>query len=151
MRKSIRERLLAGIKKVPSGCWEWQGSLSKSGYAHIGINDRTYRAHRISYTEWVGEIPAGMLVCHTCDNRKCINPEHLWLGTNSDNMRDCVSKGRFVVRPKLKRTHCIHGHKFTKKNTYLAPSGGRHCQVCQRDKYKRKRTSSKPYTPHAVR
>jgi hypothetical protein len=76
-----------------TGCWEWQGQLWSNNYGKY----RGQRAHRWSYEHFIGPIPAGMLVCHRCDNRKCVNPEHLWLGTYLDNNWDSINKGRHMV------------------------------------------------------
>ena len=77
-----------------SGCWEWRGSASGNGYGRISINYTYYSAHRLAYSIMCGPIPNGMCVCHHCDNKLCVNPGHLFLGTSSDNQRDSVTKGR---------------------------------------------------------
>lgn len=77
-----------------TGCWEWLLSIDPSGYGNAAINCRKIGAHRLSYIVFVGEILKGLNICHTCDNRKCVNPDHLWAGTQGDNIRDCVRKGR---------------------------------------------------------
>lgn len=76
-----------------NGCWEWTGVISKWGYGFFGVNYRTLRAHRISWKLHTGKDPAD-LVLHKCDNRKCVNPDHLFEGSYLDNRRDAVSKGR---------------------------------------------------------
>lgn len=75
-------------------CWEWNRSLSAKGYAHMRMNYTNIQGHRLAYELYKGEIPLDMFVCHSCDNRKCVNPQHLWLGTNQDNMNDMVNKKR---------------------------------------------------------
>lgn len=77
-----------------NGCWEFDGAKLPNGYGKIGRNNKTWLAHRYSYTIHVGEIPANMYVCHKCDNRKCINPDHLFLGTHKDNTQDMIQKNR---------------------------------------------------------
>jgi hypothetical protein len=82
------------IKKIPNGCWEWQASLTHSGYGRFNIRSKTYRAHIVSYLLLKGEISKNKCVCHTCDNPRCVNPNHLWLGTMKDNVKDMILKGR---------------------------------------------------------
>lgn len=75
-------------------CWEWKAHRSRAGYGRIGVNGKARDAHRLSYEMEYGEIPDGLCVLHTCDNRGCVNPDHLWLGTKKDNNRDAMLKGR---------------------------------------------------------
>ncbi len=80
-------------KRGPDDCWEWQAFCNPAGYGMFRLGGQTYQAHRIAYKLAKGE-PGDLCVCHTCDNPKCCNPNHLWLGTCADNGRDMAEKGR---------------------------------------------------------
>ena len=81
---------------IGNNCWEWKGYLNRryKGYGRIKINGRTEQAHRVMWTLVYGEIPEGMVVCHKCDNSICVRPDHLFIGTQYDNVQDAISKGR---------------------------------------------------------
>lgn len=83
------------IPVTESGCWLWLGAKDRDGYGIIRINYVDYRTHRFSYDYYKDCIPADMCVCHKCDEPSCVNPDHLWLGTTTDNVRDKFKKGRF--------------------------------------------------------
>lgn len=93
-RGTIEERFWAKVSKSDGdGCWEWLGGLTGGGY---GIFGRQGMSHRFSWELHNGPIPENMQVCHHCDNRKCVRPDHLFLGTPKDNMQDCKAKGRLA-------------------------------------------------------
>lgn len=94
-KQSIKDGYEKFVIKNPEGCWDWSGCCPENpGYGQFRSNMKIYRAHRASWAIHFGEIPKGMLVLHKCDNRRCSNPEHLFLGTKKDNTHDMINKGR---------------------------------------------------------
>lgn len=95
LTESDKRRFWAKVNKnTTNGCWEWIGHCYSTGYGMLTVKMDTWAAHRISYKIHNGPIPSGLYVLHTCDNTICVNPDHLWLGSHLDNMRDMDSKGR---------------------------------------------------------
>jgi len=88
------QRFRAKIRRHSCGCWIWDAGKMPSGYGHFKFNGKTLKAHRIAWSLKHGEIPKGMQILHKCDIPSCVNPDHLFLGTHTDNMRDKVRKGR---------------------------------------------------------
>lgn len=122
--------IFPNLVSTVAGCWEWQRGTTK-GYGAVLLGRQKWSLHRLMYTIYNGSIPDGLCVCHSCDNRLCCNPAHLWLGTKGDNTRDAEAKGR-LYNPHKGKTHCKNGHEFTPENTYLHPSGSRLCRTCRR-------------------
>lgn len=94
------KRFLDKVKKVETGCHEWQAGEARGGYGKYQNAGKTITAHRFAYEQFVGSLN-GLHVLHKCDNRKCVNPEHLFLGTNANNVADMDAKGRRVHHPKI--------------------------------------------------
>lgn len=108
----LRERFEAILadKMIPepnSGCWIWIGASKPEGYGHICMDQKYIGAHRLSYIAYKGMIPNGYVVCHKCDVPACVNPDHLWLGKQSDNLLDCVKKGRHKRKAPVGESHGV--------------------------------------------
>lgn len=137
LNQRLFDRLVAKIVADERGCWLWTGSLhtsTKYPAGHHGLTmfkGKSISTHRAMWIAVHGSIPDGMHVCHSCDVPRCINPDHLWLGTHQDNMADMNRKGR---NPMSSETHCKRGHEFTPENTYIQRSRGvirgRGCRAC---------------------
>jgi hypothetical protein len=137
-----KERLFWKLVAVGTAqeCWEWQGSLDRDGYGVVRRDGRYTRAHRLSLA-LSGRDPAGAVVMHQCDNRRCCNPSHLRIGTHAENVQDMISKGRVRVlrgqplgyaKQLSERTHCRAGHPYSGDNVRRTPKGARQCIECNR-------------------
>ena len=130
------------VQKTPT-CWIWTAVRNQQGYGRVYVHQtrRVESAHRVSWWLAGHEIPSGMWVLHRCDNPPCVNPDHLWLGTRLDNMRDMTRKRRHPLNEQNKaRTHCRVGHIFTVANTYM-DRGRRRCRACGAARMRRSRAS----------
>lgn len=147
-----RDRILGRIIQTRSGCWEWQGFRHHSGYGAVNWRGKPWRVHRLAYRLWKGEIPAGLDVCHACDNKPCCNPDHLWAGDQRANSLDVVLKGQHTL---AKRTHCRYGHSYAEHGArYANKKTWRECKACGRARARIRAgwpielAYSLPVTPH---
>lgn len=137
--KPIDQRFWEKVdKETESGCWEWRSAIRGNGYGAffthlIEEGRKCHGAHRYSWMLKHGEIPNGLWVLHKCDNRICVNPEHLFLGDRTDNMRDAAKKQRVCTIGKSRLTHCVNGHEFTEENTRRDKHNHRRCRICSTD------------------
>lgn len=111
-----------------SDCHEWSGSIEKDGYGILTFNKKRYRAHRLAMT-LIGFDITGKVVCHKCDNRKCVNTDHLFIGTPKDNVHDMMRKGRMNF--KKPQTHCVKGHPFLGDNLRVYDPNGIKKKICR--------------------
>ena len=129
-KPTLAERIdRLSIPEPMSGCFLWIGNVDSRGYGRINIRSRYVGAHRLAWSVVNGPIPPGMQIRHSCDNPPCVNPAHLLLGTNHDNVLDMARRGRHHCQ---KKTHCPAGHPYDETNTYTARSGSRMCKACGR-------------------
>jgi hypothetical protein len=115
---SLKCRLLNRIK-IKDECWEWQGKITNAGYGEIRNSQKYSLVHRLSYEIFKGEIPLDKIVCHECDNKKCINPDHLWIGTYKENYDYAKFKNRIPDQTGWKHT------EETKKKFKFRPHADR--------------------------
>ncbi len=133
----VLERFLSKISVTDSGCWEWQGAKNSDGYGIVIINYKQIRTHRFLYEYYHGSICPDLQIDHLCRNRVCCNFFHLEQVTSRENTRRGMvgkhnnhSKGENHYQ--RKKTHCKHGHEFTKENTSIRKDGTRACKSCHR-------------------
>ncbi len=149
---SVEERFWRFVSPEPnSGCWLWCGSTDKKGYGQLRIRQRgagalAYATH-VSLRLHGRPIRDGMQACHHCDVPACVNPDHLFIGTQLDNIHDAMAKGRHVPPPNMLgikrghhlRTNCQNGHELSNDNVYVRPDGVRVCRACRMEHKRRMR------------
>lgn len=127
----VIDRIMKKIRKDPSGCWIWTGSVDGFDYGSVFLDGKVRRPHRLVYEHYKGPIPPRHYICHTCDIPRCCNPEHLWAGMSRENLLDCVRKGR---HQEANQTHCKRGHPLSGENMrrHGPHKNKRTCVICQR-------------------
>jgi hypothetical protein len=134
---TTQQLFLQKIKISRSGCWLWTGAKNHSGRGHARVNKKLITAPRLAWKLFKGDFSRHLYICHKCDNPTCVNPKHLFLGTQLDNVQDSIKKGRFGAgKHERSRTCCPKGHKYSTKNTYIEHTINnkykRHCRICRR-------------------
>lgn len=126
------------IPEPNTGCWLWTHGSLVAGYGVIQDGNKSLKAHRVSYELFIGQIGKGLFVCHKCDTPACVNPNHLWLGTCKDNLRDAVKKKRMHEQ---KKTHCPNGHPYSGDNLIMHyrknKNPTRECKKCNRERQRK--------------
>ena len=123
----LPRRVAAKVVVSDSGCWLWTGSKTHNGYASAKVEGDRVRVHRYAYERAFGPIPVGLVVDHLCFTRECINPDHLEVVTQAENLRR--SRERYGLR-----VTCSHGHPYDSVNTRYESDGRRTCRICDRDR-----------------
>jgi hypothetical protein len=130
--KRALQFIRARCAPLQNGCIQFLGKVTvKTGHSQASFGGRRWTSHRFIYHALVGPIPYGLHVCHSCDNPRCMNIDHLWLGTQLENNRDMYAKGRGKYQAN-RYTHCKNGHEFTQENTRITKQGFRQCRECNR-------------------
>jgi hypothetical protein len=125
-----RVKVIERVNISDSGCWEWKLKIRPDGYARVTYLRQSFYAHRLSFEAFNGYIDPLLDVCHSCDNRKCVNPNHLFQGTRKDNMQDAVNKGRQAKGADLPQTK-IHGSDL-EHVLYMIKSGVKYKDIADR-------------------
>ena len=129
-KRTLLELFLSHIT-IENGHWLWTGCLDKDGYGVFHDNTKKRPAHVVAYKLYKADFNSSLNVLHKCDIRRCVNPNCLFQGTQSDNIKDCVQKGRHA---EIRRTHCDKGHLYTEETTriYVRKNGKkeRRCKIC---------------------
>lgn len=135
IQETREQRFWSKVRMAPGdGCFAWLGGQDgRRGYGKFWFSptQRSMFAHRAAWVLMNGAIPDGLHVLHRCDNPICVRPDHLFLGTPTDNLHDAITKGRHS------RRHCVHGHAYEPGNVAINCRGSRMCIICLRESWRR--------------
>lgn len=132
-KRSVEDRFWEKVdRRLDDECWPWLASLTNSGYGSMMLDDKPEGAHRISYELLRQEIPEGMVIDHLCGNRWCVNPWHMDVVTQSENIRRSKPDRDINPRSRSPKKECRNGHEFTPENTRIDPDGYQRCKTCER-------------------
>ena len=127
----LRGKLLKKHKKLPNGCWQWTG-WNYGGYGYVRVDGRAERVHRMSMMIFrPDDFVYFLLVCHRCNNKLCINPDHLYSGTSKDNYRDEVANGHILSNGYGNRDKCLNGHEYISGSYFIGTKGDRIRKKCR--------------------
>ena len=130
--EQLEHKLLRNRLVTDNNCWEWLKSKDSQGYGYIRLDKKLYKVHRASAHVWLGLAEnSDLYVLHKCDNPSCFNPDHLFLGTCSDNYRDARNKGRPTGRRGYVQGYFRCGHPYTTENIVPQHSGTTLCRICK--------------------
>jgi hypothetical protein len=131
MQRLIGRRRIIQLPGVKGECWEYTGYILPNGYAEISFRSKQHRVHRLVFRIVKGPIAKGLDILHSCDNTVCFNPAHLTAGTDAENIRQAVQRGRHA---KAQNTHCPQGHAYEEHGWINPKKGWRACNLCSRIK-----------------
>ena len=127
--ESIAPRIFERSVAIPfAGCWVWTAGVNSNGYGSMTVHGKPVGAHRASYMAFKGKVPNGLDIHHICDNRLCVNPDHLEAVTHSENIK--------AQKPRKRKSECTNGHALTIDNVYEW-NGNRSCRICRSGAWKR--------------
>lgn len=130
LEEGLADRFWAKVQKGDEDeCWPWTGSSNAQGRGAISVGGRVRVAPQVSWEISHGApFPTGKVACHSCDNPSCVNPKHIWAGTQRENLIDCRDKGRIKQKP---QQFCVNGHDKSGANGYAISGRGVACRICK--------------------
>jgi len=128
---TLEARLWRNVEKSDDGCWLWTKAVRRDGYGAIEEYGTKFNhaVHRLSWMLANGPIPEGLYVCHHCDTKRCVRPDHLFLGTAKDNTQDCIKKGRFQNVSPYRKTKLTED--IVRSILEMSNGGARQIEICK--------------------